>query len=167
MAEAGFEVDVLVNRTIGLTKMKISERSTLKRFQVSNVNGTRVIRSSYVKWPKNELLNVRKWSDSTLKLFRKYQQTFGKPDLILAHSAIWAGYAASRISIETGIPYIITEHRSRFTGLTAEAKKMVEYIIKQSEVLGKEHSIVPASRLRETGWKFKDNELVGEPEKLK
>ncbi|MEN8263334.1 MAG: substrate-binding domain-containing protein [Nitrospirota bacterium] len=49
----------------------------------------------------------------------------------------------------------------------AEAKKMVEYIIKQSEVLEKEHSIVPAFRLREVGWKFKGNELVGEPEKLK
>ncbi len=49
----------------------------------------------------------------------------------------------------------------------AEAKKMVEYIIKQSEALGKEHGIVPVSRLREAGWKFKGNELVGEPEKLK
>ena len=44
---------------------------------------------------------------------------------------------------------------------------MVEYILKQSELLGKEHNIVPAFRLRKAGWKFKDNELVGEPEKRK
>ena len=98
LAKAGFEVDVLVNRLVGLTKLKISERSTLQPFQVREVNGTRVIRSFFVKWPKNELLNIRKWSDSTVKLFQKYQRTFGKPDLILAHSSIWAGYAASKIS---------------------------------------------------------------------
>lgn len=125
MAEAGFRVDVLVNRIIGLTKIRFSERSSLRRFKVSEKNGTRVIRSCYMKWPKNELLNIRKWSDSTLKLYRKYERVFGKPDLILAHSSIWAGYVASRISSESGIPYIITEHRSRFTGLTIEAKKLV------------------------------------------
>jgi glycosyltransferase involved in cell wall biosynthesis len=125
LAEAGFKVDVLVNRLVGLTKLKISERSTFQPFQVREVNGTRVVRSFYVKWPKNELLNIRKWSDSTVKLFQKYQRTFGKPDLMLAHSSIWAGYTASQISAETGIPYIITEHRSRFTAVTAEAKSLI------------------------------------------
>ncbi len=125
LAGTGFEVDVLVNRTIGLTKLKISERSTLHRFQVNEVNGTRVVRSCYLKWPKNELLNIRKWTDSTVRLFRKYERVFGKPDIILAHSSIWAGYAASQISAKTGIPYIITEHRSRFTGKTAEAESLV------------------------------------------
>ena len=98
LAEAGFQVDVLVNRTIGLTQLKISERSTLHRFQVSKLNGTQVVRSCYIKWPKNELLNIQRWSNSTVKLFRRYERTFGKPDLILAHSSIWAGYAASHIS---------------------------------------------------------------------
>jgi len=125
LAKAGFEVDVLVNRLVGLTKLKISERSTLKPFQVREVNGTRVVRSFCVKWPKNELLNIRKWSGSTVKLYQKYQRILGKPDLMLAHSSIWAGYAASRISAESGIPYIITEHRSRFTALTAEAKSLI------------------------------------------
>ncbi|KPL09150.1 MAG: hypothetical protein AMS26_23235 [Bacteroides sp. SM23_62] len=125
LAEAGFEVDILVNRIIGLSKLRFSELSSLKRFQVSDVNGTRLVRSFYLKWPKNELLNIRKWADSTLRLFQKYEHSFGKPDIILAHSSIWAGYAASLIAAGSGIPYIITEHRSRFTGLTAEAKSLV------------------------------------------
>ena len=125
MAEAGYHVDVLVNRQIGMTKLRFSERSTLRRFQISTVNGTRVIRSCYIKWPKNEMMNVRKWSDATQRLYRKYQHNFGKPDLILAHSSIWAGYAAYKISSETGTPYIITEHRSRFTALTTEAKSLI------------------------------------------
>lgn len=125
LAEAGFHVDILVNRIVGFTKLRFSERFTLKRFHISNVNGTKVIRSFYLKWPKSELLNIRSWANSTVKLFQKYQAAFGKPDIILAHSAIWAGYAASQISTFCGIPYIITEHRSRFTGLTAEAKNFV------------------------------------------
>ena len=125
LAEAGFQVDVLVNRIVGITKLKFSERSTLKRFQVSEVNGTRVIRSFYLKWPRLEMLNIRKWTDSTMKLFQAYRSALGMPDIILAHSSIWAGYAASRISAAFSIPYIITEHRSRFTGLTAEAKGLI------------------------------------------
>ena len=125
LAGAGFEVDVLVNRFIGLTKLKFSELSSLKRFQVSDLNGTRVVRSFYPKWPKNELLNIGKWSDSTFKLFQEYRAAFGKPDIILAHSSIWGGYAASQIAARYSIPYVITEHRSRFTGLTAEARSLV------------------------------------------
>jgi glycosyltransferase involved in cell wall biosynthesis len=125
LAGAGFKVDVLVNRIIGLTRLKFSKLSSLKRFHVSELNGTRVVRSFYLKWPKNELLNIRKWSESTVRLFLEYQHAFGKPDIILAHSSIWAGYAASKVAATCGIPYIITEHRSRFTGLTAEAKNLI------------------------------------------
>jgi glycosyltransferase involved in cell wall biosynthesis len=125
LAGAGFQVDVLVNRFIGITRLKVSEISTLKRFQVGDLHGTRVIRSFYLKWPKLELLNIRRWADQTEKLFRRYQRSFGTPDIILAHSAIWAGYAASKIAARHGIPYVITEHRSRFTGMNAWARGLI------------------------------------------
>lgn len=41
---------------------------------------------------------------------------------------------------------------------------LVNYLINESEKLGKEHNIIPASRLKKAGWKFKGSELVGEPE---
>ena len=126
LAEAGFQVDVLVNRFIGITRLKFSELSTLKRFNVREVNGTRVIRSFYLKWPRLELLNIGKWANSTEKMYRRYRDRFGSPDIILAHSSLWAGYAASRIAARHGIPYIITEHRSRFTGKTARAESLVK-----------------------------------------
>jgi glycosyltransferase involved in cell wall biosynthesis len=125
LAGAGFQVDVLVNRIIGLTKLKFSELSTMKRFHASDVNGTRVIRSFYLKWPRLELLNILRWADKTEKLFRKYQKAYSAPDIILAHSSIWAGYAASIISSRHGIPYLVIEHRSRFTGMTARAEELV------------------------------------------
>lgn len=43
-----------------------------------------------------------------------------------------------------------------------KAQQLVDHLLKQSEKLGKEHYIVPASRLKQAGWKFKGNELIGE-----
>ena len=45
-----------------------------------------------------------------------------------------------------------------------DAQKLVEYLLKQSEGLGKEHQIVSVAELRKAGWKFSGNELIGEPE---
>jgi ABC-type phosphate transport system substrate-binding protein len=44
------------------------------------------------------------------------------------------------------------------------ASKLVKYLMQQVEHLDEKFSFVPASRLRQSGWKFKGNELIGEPE---
>lgn len=44
------------------------------------------------------------------------------------------------------------------------AKGLVEYLLQHVENLDKAHNIIPASRLRKAGWKFKGNELTGEPD---
>ncbi len=126
LAEAGFEVDVLVNRLVGLTQLKLSERRLYKRFRITDHKGTRIIRSYYIKPPRSEMFAARRWSRSTLKLYRKYQARFGKPDIILAHSAMWAGYAASLIKKKYGLPYILNEHRGRFAVLSKEAAAMLK-----------------------------------------
>jgi glycosyltransferase involved in cell wall biosynthesis len=93
---------------------------------VAHEEGLRVIRTSYRKLPGNEPYNIKGWARHTLSTYRKYEQEFGRPDLLLAHSATWAGYAAFLIRQEFGIPYIIVEHRSFFVWSTAEARQMVK-----------------------------------------
>lgn len=56
------------------------------------------------------------WSQLTLRLVRRYIRKYGKPDLIHAHFGLWAGYAASRIYKQYGIPYVVTEHASSING---------------------------------------------------
>jgi glycosyltransferase involved in cell wall biosynthesis len=126
LAEAGFKVDVLVNRLLGVTRLKFSERRLYKRFRITDYKGTRIIRSFYLKPPRSEIFAVRRWSKSTLKLYAKYQSRFGKPDIILAHSAMWAGYAASLIKYKYQVPYIVNEHRGRFAVLSKEAAAMLK-----------------------------------------
>ena len=45
------------------------------------------------------------------------------------------------------------------------AKELVHYIIEQVEHLDAKYSLIPASTLRKAGWKFRDTELTGEPDR--
>jgi glycosyltransferase involved in cell wall biosynthesis len=124
LAEKGFAVDILVNRITGITTLKMEDLKYLKRFNVGEGNGVRIVRSFYLKLPGLEKINVVRWIRKTGKLFGKYVKKFGRPDMIIAHSSIWAGCAAEHIFLKYEIPYIIVEHRSRYTGITEGAEKM-------------------------------------------
>jgi glycosyltransferase involved in cell wall biosynthesis len=54
------------------------------------------------------------WIKMAIRLFGEYVHRYGKPDLIHAHGSMWAGAAAQRIADRTGIPYLLTEHSSKF-----------------------------------------------------
>lgn len=59
-------------------------------------------------------LNILIWYFQVQRLYKKYVDQFGKPDLIHVHSAIWGGLAIVRLSRKYKIPYVITEHFSKF-----------------------------------------------------
>ncbi len=44
-----------------------------------------------------------------------------------------------------------------------QVQKLVEYILKHSDKIDAKIGIIPANILRKAGWKFKGNELIGEP----
>ncbi len=47
----------------------------------------------------------------------------------------------------------------------SEARKLSEHLLKAVERLDSEFGIIPWTRLRQAGWKFKDGELIGEPKR--
>ncbi len=122
----GWQADVLVNRVVGVRKLIHAGYSALQGCRVNQENGLRVIRSIYLKIPGSEKQNIRNWANQTKRLYKKYQRQYGPPDLILTHSVTWAGYAASLIKQEYGIPYLIVEHRSFFVWSTEKAREMVK-----------------------------------------
>ena len=122
----GWKVDVLVNRLVGTRKLFQAGWSALRRFRVGEEDGLRVIRSSYLKVPGNEQYNILGWARQTARIYRRYEKQFGRPDLVLAHSVTWAGYAAYLLNRKHGIPYIIVEHRSFFVWRAPEARQMVK-----------------------------------------
>ena len=122
----GWKVDVLVNRLVGTRKLFQAGWLALRRFRVGEEDGLRVIRSSYLKVPGNEQYNILGWARQTARIYRRYEKQFGRPDLVLAHSVTWAGYAAYLLNRKHGIPYIIVEHRSFFVWSAPEARQMVK-----------------------------------------
>jgi glycosyltransferase involved in cell wall biosynthesis len=126
LALTGCTVNVLVNRIIGIRKIGQVGKGKWHRFNVNTEDGLKVIRSIYWKIPGNENLNIRLWVRSTVRLFRRYVRNFGLPDLIQAHSAMWAGLAAAKIWKGYNVPYVITEHRSFFVWEKGDARKMVK-----------------------------------------
>jgi len=125
MCNMGWKIDVLVNRLVGIRKLVQAGFSALRPYRVADEEGLRVVRSAYWKVPGNEKYNIEGWAKHTLRIFRKYQEQFGRPLLVLAHSVTWAGYAAYLIHREFGIPYVIVEHRSFFVWNTDRARNMV------------------------------------------
>jgi len=124
--KTGWQVDVLVNRVVGVRKLLQTGIGTLRGYTVEQEENLRVIRSVYLKIPGSEKHNIRSWAAGTKRLFSRYEKEFGKPDLILTHSVTWAGYAAALIKEAYGIPFLVVEHRSFFVWSTEQARHMVK-----------------------------------------
>ena len=108
----GHEVRILSNVQLGMTiGIKDYLRLPYRCFE-HEVDGLTVYQYYQRGIPKMVRLNVRRWVAMVEAMFQLYMAQYGKPDIIHAHCAKWAGYAAMKISQEHGVPYVITEHLS-------------------------------------------------------
>ena len=108
----GQEVRILSNVQLGVTiGLKDYLCLSYGRYE-HEAEGITVCQSFQRGLPKLVRYNVKHWVSIVGSMFRDYIQTYGKPDILHAHCAKWAGYAAMRISRQYGIPYVITEHLS-------------------------------------------------------
>ncbi len=124
LAAAGLRVDVLAGIHTSLKTLK--PRSLINAFSttVSTFEGITEHTRKYWIIPFSDKLNFHAWVGMMTGFYQSYQKKEGHPDIILAHSSIWAGLVAAIISQRYGIPYIITEHRSRYVNNSTEARKM-------------------------------------------
>ena len=63
----------------------------------------------------------RRWTDMATHLARRYVGDHGTPDVVHAHSAVFAGEVAADLGRELGVPYVLTEHSSRYLSGTLTA----------------------------------------------
>ena len=113
LAHQGHEVRILSNVQLGIT-IGWKDFFTLPfgRYE-STMDGITVCQSYQRGVPRLISYNVRHWISIVRSMFRDYVSIYGQPDILHAHCAKWAGFAAMQISREFGIPYVITEHLSR------------------------------------------------------
>jgi L-malate glycosyltransferase len=115
LKETGAEVAILSNVELPWTKYGFKTLFFRWGFFASTEGGILYYKHYSRRVPRCEKLNFRRWVDSTLRQFDFYVRSYGRPDIIHAHSSIWAGYAAFLIKQKYNIPYVITEHRGRFS----------------------------------------------------
>ncbi|MGN1374953.1 MAG: glycosyltransferase [Prevotella sp.] len=112
LAALGHDVTILANVQLSIKKSLkcyIFNDTTRK---AEYIDGVRIIRNEMRGMPLAVHYNFRQWVKTVEKMFAEYVKKYGKPDIIHAHCAKWAGYAALLISKEYGIPYVVTEHLS-------------------------------------------------------
>lgn len=120
-----FSVDVLVNRVLGITRHSIGQIIKSRRITEAKEGPLNVIRSGYLRWPRFNRHNVNGWVAKYMRLYEHYETKNGRPDIIIAHSSIWAGFVAALIKEKYGVPFILVEHRSRFAKDVEAAQKMI------------------------------------------
>lgn len=153
LAKAGLRVHVLAAIETGMRHDPGTyfspRRSTTTRLPNGAMEHTQV----YRRIPLLGKNNAMNWVNSIMNRYSDFENNYGRPDLIQAHSSMWAGLAAARIKQLRGVPFVITEHRGRFTGrgtlagalikswhvpLLAEAFDQATRIICVSSALNKE-----------------------------
>lgn len=114
LAAQGLEVAVLAPRIEALRKPQRWLKPFFSGARCENENAVTVLRWCVPKISSSVHEMPARTVYAAEKLFLKLCKEWGRPDLIHAHSAMWAGYAAYYLSRKYAIPYILTEHRSRF-----------------------------------------------------
>lgn len=85
-------------------------------YQVRNENGVVVIVSEVPGIPFFDKLYAKLFASKGCRVFKKYsKKSKFIPDIIHVHSLIWAGLTAAKIKLKFNIPYVVTEHRGRFS----------------------------------------------------
>ena len=109
----GHEVRILSNVQLALT-IGAKDYFTLpcRRYEHKQ-DGITICQSFQRGVPKAVRWNAKRWVAIVCDMFDDYLARYGKPDILHAHCAKWAGYAAMKIGRKYGIPYVITEHLSK------------------------------------------------------
>jgi glycosyltransferase involved in cell wall biosynthesis len=105
------------------------------------------IRSHGFNWfPRSEAPFFWLWIRHAKRALKRYVKEYGKPDIVHVHSLLPAGLAAAWFHDVYQVPYVVTEHSTRFlaglptTFLVKTSEKIVSASRKNiavSEVLGK------------------------------
>ena len=109
----GHEVRILSNVQLALTIGAKDYFSLPYRFYEHEMDGITICQSFQRGVPKAIRWNAKRWVAIVCQMFDDYVARYGKPDILHAHCAKWAGYAAMKIGRKYGIPYVITEHLSK------------------------------------------------------
>jgi L-malate glycosyltransferase len=94
----------------------IDSKDFFKKKNTPSDNGLyKVHREQYQKVPGFYRFNQERYATRFKKTLEKFLEKQSRPDIVYAHSALFAGYAAADWCKKNNVPLVIQEHRSRFS----------------------------------------------------
>tara|TARA_B100000579_G_scaffold437455_1_gene466857 strand:+ start:163 stop:1308 length:1146 start_codon:yes stop_codon:yes gene_type:complete len=138
----GIKTDIVFVEPRSLKELSINSLKKFHfNFSFSVENGINTYRWHCWNTYLNSFAGGIIYSILTFYLARKYIKEVGKPKIIHAHNTFWTGLSAYLLSKKYNIPFIITEHSSRF--LISPPKGKWKTIAKL--VLGSAESVIAVS----------------------
>lgn len=125
LAKVGLNMHVLAGVEIGLTRYPGAYLCKW-RSKTNLIEGVTEKQRYIRRIPLLNKQNALLWAGRIMKMYEKHTDGLQHPDLIQTHSSMWAGLAAARIKQKWGTPFVITEHRGRFTGIGQLAPKLIK-----------------------------------------
>lgn len=114
LRDAGYQIGVVAPILKSLKEFSgPREFSRNTRYWI-NDGGVATLREESWAIPKLHRLNMARWLSSGRRLVNEYFESQGRPDIIHAHSMLYAGSLAAEIKEKHQISYVITEHSSVF-----------------------------------------------------
>ena len=108
----GHEVRIISNVQLSVRRSPREYISLPYHRRFTEIQGVPLYQSYMRGYPMMIRPNVNRWVEIVRSMYRAYVKRYGRPDILHAHCAKWAGYAAMLISEEEKIPYVVTEHLS-------------------------------------------------------
>lgn len=114
LVDAGHRIGVLAPRLVSLPD--VGRAHPQRGVRWSHEDGLVVARLDLLQWvPRARTLEAALAGAPTgaaRRAFEAYVARFGRPDVLHAHSLYPGGYLAAALSRRSGIPWVLTEHRS-------------------------------------------------------
>ena len=112
---AGHDVVIIVSIAHSLRKLLRFNFSSTRYNKCNMEYGLKTYRNEYINWrPFVPQLFFNHYKKILCMQTKNILKEFGKPDLVLINSSLWAGAALSEILHMEDIPYIVSEHLKEF-----------------------------------------------------
>lgn len=112
LSRVGHSVSILYCDAYSIKK--INSWMNYNEKTIYELYGIRIYRDKALCLAKHRIKGYKEKFAETIERLYKTNLSDEKFDVIHAHCAVWAGYAAYRLSQYTQIPYVITEHSTLF-----------------------------------------------------
>ena len=85
-------------------------------FTLEDDEGIPTLRMHTMTWFPRQFpyLNYWLWVRNGLKLYKRYVEPFGVPDVVHAHTMIYGGLLAWNVQTQYDIPFVVTEHGTAY-----------------------------------------------------